>query len=505
MLATLPDPVCDMPAVLAGRYAYLFGGYVAPLHTSDKIVRYDLLTDTITVMGAKRATYAYPVYSMSAVWDGNYAYLFGGYDGYSYFDHILRYDPIQDQLTTMGAKLPTGLKWSAAIWTGTYAYLFGGYTPSGLTDMILRYSPATDSIQVMSARMPMPIDVPSAVWTGEYVYLFGGGINIGGRSDQISKYDPALDSLTLLGETLPSPRCSTSAVWDGHNAYVFGGEGYGTSLDEIVKFSPVRAPTKWAVVLGVNEYPNPNDNGHGGPVNSANDMYNLLVNKFNFPASNVHLKTDTVGNSADDIKKANITNELNWLIKNALPGDTAVFYYAGHGDQISTGTEFLVPHDEGNLISDTELALYINNITATNLLVILDMSFSGGFITDGQTLWQGILGIVPSWTNLAEGTPSGRIVLTACAENVGPKLGNRYLRDAVEFPYWYANIGTRYEMVFTHLLTMGFYGEGDSNSDGKVTVEEAFRFAQRRAMVVQTPLMYDGYPANGSSGDLYLG
>jgi N-acetylneuraminic acid mutarotase len=248
MSATLPDPVCDMPAVWTGRYAYLFGGYVAPLHTSDKIVRYDPLTDTTTVMGAKLPTYAFPVYSMSAIWDGNYAYLFGGYDGYSYFDHILRYDPIQDQLTTMGARLPSGLKWTSAIWTVTYAYIFGGYTPSGLTDMILRYGPVTDSIQVMSGKLPEPIDCTSAVWTDEYVFLFGGGINVADRSDQIVKYDPALDSVTLLEETLPSPRAGTCAIWDGRDAYVFGGEGYGTSLDEIVRFFS-EAPSPFSVSI----------------------------------------------------------------------------------------------------------------------------------------------------------------------------------------------------------------------------------------------------------------
>jgi len=37
-----------------------------------------------------------------------------------------------------------------------------------------------------------------------------------------------------------------------------------------------------------------------------------------------------------------------------------------------------------------------------------------------------------------------------------------------------------------------------------VTVEEAFNFARWKT-TVQTPLMYDGYPAYGSSGDFYLG
>lgn len=70
---------------------------------------------------------------------------------------------------------------------------------------------------------------------------------------------------------------------------------------------------------------------------------------------------------------------------------------------------------------------------------------------------------------------------------------------------WHYDTGWRYEMVFTHFFTLAFQGNGDSNEDGKVTVEEACSFAQSRARYSQTPLIYDGYPAYGSPGDFYLG
>jgi len=244
MSATLPDPVCDMPAVWTGSYVYLFGGYVAPLHTSDKIVRYDPSTDTVTVMNAKLPTYAFPLYSMAAIWDGNYAYLFGGYDGYSYFDHILQYDPVQDQLTTMNARLPTGIKWMSAVWSGQYAYIFGGRTPSGVSNQIVRYDPIADSITVASATLPKAVIATSAVWTGSYVYIFGGRTMENIDSSDIFKYDPVLDSCSLVAESLPSPRAETSAVWDGSSAYIFGGSLAASVqiYDEIVRFSPEAQP-----------------------------------------------------------------------------------------------------------------------------------------------------------------------------------------------------------------------------------------------------------------------
>ena len=264
-----------------------------------------------------------------------------------------------------------------------------------------------------------------------------------------------------------------------------------------------RAPTKWAVVIGVDEYSYPNKNARGGPGNSAKDMHDILVNYMNFPSDHVHLLIDKVGVSDDDVVRATVEREIKWLQTIATPEDVVVFYYAGHGAQSPTlGNEYIIMHD-GDM-RDDELTIEINRIESKNLLVILDTSYSGGFVTDGQTLWQGIWGIIPSWTDLASETPSGRIILTSCAENVGPWLGSRPLRDAQELPYWSGGTGWRYEMVFTHLLATGFKGKADSNKDGKVTVEEAFRFARPRALV-ETPLMYDGYPVYGSSEELYLG
>ena len=154
-------------------------------------------------------------------------------------------------------------------------------------------------------------------------------------------------------------------------------------------------------------------------------------------------------------------------------------------------------HD--TIMWDNDFAVEIDKIESQNLLVILDISFSGGFITDGQTLLQGIRGIIPSWTDLAEETPNGRIVLTACAENVGPWK----LRDAREWPLW--PTGLRYEVVFTHYLVEGFRGSADANSDGKVTVEEAFRYARRHSLWSQTPMIYDGFPEYDGEGEIFLG
>jgi TolB protein len=308
---------------------------------------------------------------------------------------------------------------------------------------------------------------------------------------------------TNLKPILTSGEIGAQAEWSPDEKWIAYSSTESGNFDIWKREAPQRAPSKWAVVIGVNEYSYPNKNARGGPGNSAKDMYDILVNYMNFPSDHVHLLIDKVSASDDDVARATVEREFRWLQTIAIPEDVVVFYYAGHGAQSPTlGNEYIIMHD--GEMRDDEFTIETNKIESKNLLVILDTSYSGGFVTDAQTLWQGIWGIIPSWTDLASETPSSRIILTSCAENVGPWLGSRPLRDAQELPYWSPDAGWRYEMVFTHLLATGFKGRADSNKDGKVTVEEAFRFARPRALV-ETPLMYDGYPVYGSSEELYLG
>lgn len=261
---------------------------------------------------------------------------------------------------------------------------------------------------------------------------------------------------------------------------------------------PRTIPTKWAVVIGIDDYSawNPSKNLKG-MCNSAEDMYDVLVNLMGFRSEHVHLLLDRVGVTVDNVTKKDVENELRWLQKVTIPEDTVVFYFAGHGMQSKTGgEEYLVMHDVPMV--DYEFADNIRKIEFKNLCAILDASYCGGFITDGQSSWDGLLGIARKWSDVAEGKPNGTIVLTACAENVGPLD----FRDAGQWRF-----GTRYEAIFTHYLVVGFKGKADSNGDGNVTVEEAFRYARRQPLVLvsQTPMMYDGYPEYASGGELFLG
>ena len=334
MSAVLPDPVADFPAVWTGQYAYIFGGWMAQGATSDKIVRYDPSTDSVTVMNAKLPTYSFPVYSMSAVWDGNYAYLFGGYDGYSFLDQIMKYDPVQDQLTILSSHMPTPIKWNSAVWTGEYAYIFGGLTPSGNSDKILKYDPVSDTVTEASARLPFKLGVMSAVWSGKYAYIFGGGSgeDLNSASDRVVRYDPALDSVVVFNEEkLPSPRRWTCSVWNGSCAYVFGGESGGLDLDEVIRVREVTYDIAVAEIVTSKTgcWPIPTiGQGSALSINVTVENQGDVAQDFNVTiyANMTTLQTQTVSGLGPN---SSVTLTFDWNTTSFTKGNYTIAAYAG--------------------------------------------------------------------------------------------------------------------------------------------------------------------------------
>jgi hypothetical protein len=69
-----------------------------------------------------------------------------------------------------------------------------------------------------------------------------------------------------------------------------------------------------------------------GCINDINNIYNFLINNCGFCKENIHVLTD---DSQTKPTKVNIENELKWLVNNTIEYDTCVFYYSGHGAQLS--------------------------------------------------------------------------------------------------------------------------------------------------------------------------
>jgi hypothetical protein len=87
--------------------------------------------------------------------------------------------------------------------------------------------------------------------------------------------------------------------------------------------------TKKAVLIGIN-YKN-TQNVLKGCINDANNIKNIITQKFGYTAENIRLLTEdeTVKPNRRDMEDA-----IKWLVSGCKPGDTLLFHYSGHGSRI---------------------------------------------------------------------------------------------------------------------------------------------------------------------------
>lgn len=166
---------------------------------------------------------------------------------------------------------------------------------------------------------------------------------------------------------------------------------------------PVRAEVRRAVLVGIDKYApaaaapaGAAPSGAGGStragwtnldgaVNDAEAMRQVLVSRFGFRDSDVHVLTNAEA-SRDRI----ITAIRTWLIDAAAPGDVSFFFFAGHGSQVRNSLsaeadkmdESLVPADANAGrpdLRDKELARLFNEALEKKiaLTAILDSCHSG--------------------------------------------------------------------------------------------------------------------------------
>ena len=91
-------------------------------------------------------------------------------------------------------------------------------------------------------------------------------------------------------------------------------------------------PTKRALLIGVNAYPNLSKFSQlKGAINDAERMFSLLTTKFEFPPENVTVLRDPT--------RQQILDGFQTLIDQTQAGDIVVFHYSGHGSQLKDQPE----------------------------------------------------------------------------------------------------------------------------------------------------------------------
>jgi fibronectin type 3 domain-containing protein len=208
----------------------------------------------------------------SAIWQGRYAYVFGGVDENGELNQIIRFDPQANDVVELTLNLTSPRQRTSAVWAAGVesggnvggqachpecingdALLFGGVRlsspqePQGQAchpecvegEQILHVNFRDGVVTPSNAQFPEAVYGTSAAWdpVGQVAYIFGGKHPEAEASGQachpecatgtlIWEYDPMQQELGLVNVTFPFEVEGTSAVWNTLQgvAYIFGGK-----------------------------------------------------------------------------------------------------------------------------------------------------------------------------------------------------------------------------------------------------------------------------------------
>ncbi len=140
-------------------------------------------------------------------------------------------------------------------------------------------------------------------------------------------------------------------------------------------FDAQRAPKYYALIVGVNEYPDPSIASLKNPVKDAAMLAKVLTEKYSFDVQDVtFLKNPTRGQFIDELDK---------MTRKVGKNDNLLIFYAGHG-YFDSETEFgyWLPSDAsasstGNWLANSQLKDYVAAIKGKHTLLIADACFGG--------------------------------------------------------------------------------------------------------------------------------
>jgi Caspase domain len=238
---------------------------------------------------------------------------------------------------------------------------------------------------------------------------------------------------------------------------------------------PPVEPGRWAVVIGVGNYENPEIPRLRYAVPDAEAMYQILIGPAGFKKEHVLLLTDKTEKrpTLQNIKKALGT----FLARSARKGDTVFIFFAGHGapEVDPRGIEsdglakYLIPMDaDPDDLFSTALAMddihtIFARIESERVVVFLDTCYSGA--AGGRTFAskKTRAGDVDELFLERLTRARGRAIITA----------SRPTEVSIEL----AELG---HGLFTYYLVQGFKGSADLNRDGIVSLQELYEYVEQQ-------------------------
>jgi uncharacterized caspase-like protein len=247
-------------------------------------------------------------------------------------------------------------------------------------------------------------------------------------------------------------------------------------------------PTKWAVVVGVDEYQRTGVSDLKYAVSDAKLFAEALSNEVGVPSTQIFLYTTDATETNSQPRLTNLVYRLGWLQKQVQPQDTVFFYFAGHGVE-TEGETFLLMENADNRSKATLTMSTLNasllfdlleQCKAKDTLVILDAC------RNDPTAGRG------SEDNPMSDTMSrGLVFKAAAASSKERNLATLFACSVGERSYEWPEKGHGY---FTYFLVQGL------KSGGKVTLGGLSNFVRDQVSVAsieagdrqQPTLRYEG-------------
>jgi DNA-binding beta-propeller fold protein YncE len=226
----LPAPLQDAAAAPWASGAALLGGLTAADTSSDQIVVASRTGGR--VVGHVPAAF----HDSAAARIGQSVYAFGGGNGVSQVDTIVRVDPRTGAAAAVG-RLPAGSSDQAGAAIGGTAYVVGGYTGTRWLDTIVAWRPGGTARVV--AHLPHAVRYAAVAAAGSRLVIAGGSLENGTASTAVYEFVPHRH-VRLLAQ-LPVPTTHAAAAAIGDTVYVVGGRGAspGTPTSRIVAIDAV--------------------------------------------------------------------------------------------------------------------------------------------------------------------------------------------------------------------------------------------------------------------------
>src|SRR5437773_6034570 len=234
--ATYPDNqvnnmACGELSVNGAGYIYCVAGSAAGATTAtDRVFRYDPVTDTVTTIGAP-----WPG-AMGTILPGGFAvfddklYILGGFNiNVGVVDTIWEFTPSPPTWVQKSAHLPTALGYIPTAALGTLIATGGGSTWDGTalhdSTFAFAYDPVADAIHNIPPIPRATSETRGLNFCGS-MYVMGGGRDAPNPSNEVNIYDPASNSWSV-GQPFVNARRNFATDTDSSQRIWLTG-GYGS-------------------------------------------------------------------------------------------------------------------------------------------------------------------------------------------------------------------------------------------------------------------------------------